>query len=389
MEQQLEELRLKEKKLIYLLGETMFNLYKSQGVRFLYTSAGEEKEKEVTKLVRLLDYIEDRIVKIEEIYNEEDAEDEAECECECTECESEEMEDSAEDMAEAVAVEPDSEIILGEESPKQDDVVALAEKLLRPDKEVELEVEMITPVEAVIMDTVENISTPDLPIVQETAESTDVLQNILESAVFVSEADKNLFEKNVKQYKKGTEREREVSINQISHTVSNEELKKVYLFVMKDSSVAVRLAVMKNISRMKENETAGFWELGLHDSDIKVRTTAIKGIGTHVTDAHREVLENLLNDNDPLVRGLAVTYLGMYYGKDGVLKALTAWEDESPYVRTSLIEMMSIVKPEGALLTIKNLLSDTDEGVKKEAEKALKKIMPERKREGTHDKRKR
>ncbi|MBF0479918.1 MAG: HEAT repeat domain-containing protein [Candidatus Omnitrophica bacterium] len=399
MEQQLDELRAKEKKLIFLFGETMYHLYKSQSVRFLYTSAGEEQEKEVTKLVRLLDYIEDRIAKLEELYAAEEEDEEEDSDEEETE---EEVVGDEEELSEAETVESEAAEIETEktqnaEPEKSDDVVSLAEQLLVPDKEEQLNwvapnvAEIIEqepePIKETVAVAVEEIKPVEVEAVKP-VEPKDVLEHILKTAEFVSDVDKRLFEKNIKQLKKGTEREREISVGQIAHTLGNEDLKKVYEFVMKDSSLMVRQAVMKNISRMKDNEMEGFWELGLNDPDLKVRTTAIKGIGTHVTEAHRTTLEVLLKDSEPHVRGLAVTYLGMYYGKEGVRKAVTSWLDQSPYVRTSLIEMLSIVKPEGALTTIKNLLSDTDEDVKKQAEKALKKIMPERKKESNHDKRK-
>lgn len=73
MEQRLEELRQKQKKLIFLLGEKVEGLYRSGLLRFLYTSEGVKDEEDVLKLLRFLGYIEDRITKIVQICGEEDA----------------------------------------------------------------------------------------------------------------------------------------------------------------------------------------------------------------------------------------------------------------------------------------------------------------------------
>jgi hypothetical protein len=68
---QLEELNRKQRKVTYLLGEIIYKLYQSKIIRFLYTSEGAEEEKEVKKTLKLLDYICERIKKLEEVYPEE------------------------------------------------------------------------------------------------------------------------------------------------------------------------------------------------------------------------------------------------------------------------------------------------------------------------------
>lgn len=71
MERHLEELRQKQRKLTFLLGGTIHRLYKAGAVRFLYTSEGVKEEEEVLRLLRFLDYIEERISKLEQIYSDE------------------------------------------------------------------------------------------------------------------------------------------------------------------------------------------------------------------------------------------------------------------------------------------------------------------------------
>lgn len=72
MEQHLQELRQKQRKLTFLLGEKIENLYTSGLLRFLYTSDGVKDEEEVLKLLRLLGYIEERIAKLSHFYGEDE-----------------------------------------------------------------------------------------------------------------------------------------------------------------------------------------------------------------------------------------------------------------------------------------------------------------------------
>lgn len=72
MEQHIEELRQKQRKLTLVLGDKIYRLYRAQAIRFLYTSDGVVEEDEVNKLIRLLDYLDERIQKLEEIYRTDD-----------------------------------------------------------------------------------------------------------------------------------------------------------------------------------------------------------------------------------------------------------------------------------------------------------------------------
>ncbi|HBR14152.1 MAG TPA: hypothetical protein DD723_01225 [Candidatus Omnitrophica bacterium] len=403
MAQHLQEIKLKQKKLIFLFGEIMYHFYKSQDVRFLGTSEGEAKEKEVEKLVRLLDYLQERIQKFEEIYDDEHPVGESEVEEEEKRPVEEETSQGeeppkVEDPEEPIETE-DSEVV-EEESDKE---ASRCEKVLEPEKEeqknfvspgaVQNVVEESLPsaenaaaateecvsAEVAVKRAVAEESVRSVPLAREGFGDEDILENIFQTAIFASDAEKKLFKKNLEHLKKGNEREREICVSQIAHVTGKEALRKVYEFAMKDVSSRVRLAVIKNISRMKEGESKDFLELGLSDPDAKVRIAAIKSLGRHGSDKYRKILERFLKDSDQHIRGLAVTYLGIYHGEEGIRKAIMAWTDESPYVRISLIEMLSVVKPEGALTTIKNLLSDREEEVKKAAEKALKKLIPGRK----------
>ncbi len=69
MKDQVEELRRKYRKGVFVLGELIYKLYESGSVRFVYTSEGIEEEREVDKMLRLLDYMSARIAKLEETYS--------------------------------------------------------------------------------------------------------------------------------------------------------------------------------------------------------------------------------------------------------------------------------------------------------------------------------
>ncbi|MBF0123502.1 MAG: HEAT repeat domain-containing protein [Candidatus Omnitrophica bacterium] len=395
MEQQLEELKLKQRKLALLFGETVLELYKSKDVSFFYTSRGREKEQEVEKLVRLLDYLDGRIAKIEEIYAAEEEESDDE-ESEEEDIEEEELAEEEEVSQEDVSRE-DSPV--EEESPVEE-VVVEEEVLETPEPAVVEEdhaaAEDTMPgsvfgtdtVESAVNQVVDDESSASAPFARERIGRGNTLDSILETASFPSDTNRKLFEKNIKQLSMGSERDREGAINQIAHITPKDVLLQVYEFAMKDESSLVRQAVVKNVSRMKEGESEDFFELGLSDADPKVRTAAIKSLGSHESDRNRRTMERLLKDQDPHVRALAVTYLGIYYGKEGAKKAIAAWTDENAHVRSSLLDMLAIVKPDGAITVVKNLLSDKDDNVKKAAEKALEKLMPERKRGKSYVRRK-
>jgi len=76
MKDKVEELKRKHRKLTFLLGQLIYKLYQSQAIRFLYTSGGIKEEEEVGKMLRLLDYLNERIKKFEEIYYEEEGSEE-------------------------------------------------------------------------------------------------------------------------------------------------------------------------------------------------------------------------------------------------------------------------------------------------------------------------
>lgn len=66
----LEDLKRKNRKVTFYLGDLIYKLYVSQSLRFFYTSEGLEQEKEVKRILRLLDYIRERIEKLEYVYPE-------------------------------------------------------------------------------------------------------------------------------------------------------------------------------------------------------------------------------------------------------------------------------------------------------------------------------
>lgn len=336
MEQRVEELRQKQKKLTFALGDKIRRLYKSQGVRFLYTSEGVEDEEGVNKLIRLLDYLDERIEKFEEIYGQ--ADDQADGEVE-----------------EAGELEQIQEERFSEAEEEEG-----AGSITRPQITAALD--------------------------EGPREKESTLDSICRSARLESDAEERLFKKSLERMQKGTEREREVAVGHIAGITDKDALRKVYAFAMKDASSLVRLAVVRQVARTQDADNDELLLFGLKDTDIQVKIAALKGVGSWVSGRHQDFLGEVLKDGDEHARGLAVTYLGIYYGKDGVKKACAASTDQSPYVRKSLIDMLAIVKPEGALSTIKNLLSDNDKAVVSAAELALAKLMPSKIRREGHGK---
>ena len=67
MPNQLDDLKRKNKKLKYLLGELVHKLHTEESIRFLFTSQGVNEENNVKKTLELLNYLEKRILNLEEI----------------------------------------------------------------------------------------------------------------------------------------------------------------------------------------------------------------------------------------------------------------------------------------------------------------------------------
>lgn len=360
MEDHVAELRQKQKKLTFLLGDKVRRLYKSQAVRFLYTSDGVEDEEDINKLIRLLEYLNDRIRKLEEIYGPAEDADGAEGDEELTQDQQEEYPE-AEGQEEDEADAGDDEV-QEEPTAQENEQTAsnLSEEVPRAQRR----------------DAVDD----------QQEDSGHFFESVFRTAAFNSDAEKRLCKDNLDKFQKGTEREREVAIGHIAHSADYNTLRKIYAFVMQHESSVIRRAVIRQVCRMPDAHYDELLVRGLQDTDIQVRIAALKGIGTQPSPQHGELLEQSLKDADEHIRGLAVTYLGIYFGKEGALQAYTAMSDPSPYVRKSLIEMLAIVKPEGAMAAIKDLLSDKDVVVVKAAEEALAKLVPEHMRRPRHGK---
>jgi hypothetical protein len=381
MNDQLEHLRKKHKQLMVVIGETLSRLYGEKAVSFRYEAEGGSDEKEVEKLMRLECYLRERIERYEEIFGDEDADgDEASCADECDACEG--------CGGEAEKTEENEEPAVEE---------ALEVHEVAPGKPLEPVVEAAVPEEALREEPDEEECcrccmgedappvTPDAPEatlpVQEPEESISII-DIAAKADLASDAERRIFEKGALALQKGNEREKEMAVGQISHVKDKKALRKVYEIALDDESPAVRLAVVKQIARSDDDDNEGLFRKAAGDAEAKIRVAAVKGIASFASERRQAFFEELMSSKDPEIRGLAVTYLGIYYGKEGIKKAREAVLDESPYVRKSLLDMVSVVKPEGALATVKDMLSDKDGEVRKAAEEALDRLISERKKGG-------
>ena len=67
MKNQKSDLNRKQRKIKLLLGDLISELYKNDRIRFLYTSEGIHKEKEVKKLLALINYLNTRISQVAEL----------------------------------------------------------------------------------------------------------------------------------------------------------------------------------------------------------------------------------------------------------------------------------------------------------------------------------
>ncbi|MBF0217670.1 MAG: HEAT repeat domain-containing protein [Candidatus Omnitrophica bacterium] len=359
MNEQLESLRKKHKQLMVVIGETLSRLYSQKAVSFRYEDESGSDEKEVEKLMRLESYLRERIGRYEEVFGDGDEDDEDCCADECDACEGCEEEEKTDENEEPASEE------------------ALEVHEIEPEKPVEEEccrccMEDSAPHEEPVSSEV------SLPV-REPVEDISII-DIAAKADLASDAERRIFEKGALALQKGNVREKEMAVSQISHVKDRDALRKAYAFAMNDESPAVRLAVVKQIARSNDDDNEGLFRRAVGDAEARIRVAAVKGIGSFVSERRRAFFEELMASADQEIRGLAVTYLGIYYGRDGIKKAREAVLDESPYVRKSLLEMISVVKPDGGLATVKDMLSDKDAEVRKAAEEALDKLISERKK---------
>ncbi len=431
MNNPLEEIRQKQRKLVYHFGEQLYSFRRSGHLDFSFSSSNSVQEKEITKLLKLLQYMDERICKFEELSAREAEEPVQAAADPGADAGTEIFEEKVETVAEAAAedesrilqekaesapetvVEKASEIpeeeietasepvfekeetpepVGPEEVPTSEvsPAVSLAEELNRATEALseplsvghsEINAGESTEIEMTLeqkeTETLETVFQPaEETLAPETSSITVTFQDVLAGARFKSETEKNLFEDNFGAFQSGDEKSRARAIKNLSHLGGKEAFQNVCKLAMRDPSAEIRMTVLKTIGRTRQPENAELYRTGLKDEDASVRITSIKGFSMLLLNDSRPSLEPLLRDPDAHVRGIAATCLGIYGGTEGVRAASELWKDQDAYVRKSLVDMLAVVRAPGALTVVKQLLEDQDEGVRRAAENALNKVKP-------------
>jgi hypothetical protein len=322
---QLQELRSKQRKLTFVLGELLYGLYKVQHIRFLYTSYGVKREREVEKILKLLNHLTNRMKKFQELYSVESAPEEAKGGC----------------LDRRVIATPVRKSNRQPQRPGDESTKTVKDRTAQEEAP-----ELALPIEEIIC-----------------------------KAKFESDRERELFEQSLKCLSSEDERARERSLRSISHISDKVSLKRAYRLAMSDKSNNVRLRVLKLILYSREKENEELYRIGLNDCDSRVRAAAIKGLSTIAHPDNFSLVASMLKDRDPYIRAITVINLTIYYGQQGVERATELLDDENPHVRKSLVDTLLVVKPKGCLSLIKKMLDDPDAEVKKAATAAYEKCV--------------
>ena len=408
MQNSLSELKQKQRKLLYHFGETLYNLYRADSIDFVFPAGNAWQEQETSKLLKLLNYMTERVRKFEELASREEtveavAEPVPEVQSSVAELpvpslgdtvldeEKKPMDEKSESVPEAPLGEKEG-IRWEEAGPAESEGSSSTSRSI-------VEVEQVSEtlsggsLAATLTETLEEKAeeearlSPEALVEQETSQLAAqfpdeaptqaavsvTFQGLLESVRFKSETEQRLFEENLDVLRNGQEKERVRALKNVSYLVGKTTFKDVCGLVMKDPGPAVRIAALKTLGRTRDPESLDLYRTGLQDEDAGVRIACVKGLSMLLLKDCVPVIEPMGKDPDARVRGMTVTYLGIYGGPQGVQLASEAWKDEDAYVRKSLVDMLAIVRAPGTFSVIKQLLDDTDEGVRRSAANALNK----------------
>ncbi len=396
----MDGLKQKQRKLLYHFGETIYELYRAECIDFTFPSGNEALEKETSKLLKLLNYMDERIQKFEQADPREEtvpageasvpevkapvAEESAESPAVVVHSEEAPL---AEKQTEGVSESPEEE---GEElrweesgSTENDESSSTAPIAAESESAPEILSEGSSnasfaevPEEETIFVPEPEAFVPETPVPEETpAQGTDALtfQGLLDGVRFKSEIERRVFEDNLGVLQAGDEKDRVRALKNISRLGGKETFKDVCNLAMKDTDPAVRSTAIKLIGRTRDPESAGLFRAGLQDRDAGVRIASVKGLSMLLLKDCVPSIESMLQDPDAHVRGMTVTYLGIYGGAEGIRLASEACKDPDSFVRKSLVDVLAIVRAPGTISVVKQLLDDPDDGVRRSAANALSK----------------
>jgi HEAT repeats len=366
MQERIDELIRKNRKLLYRLGEKIYNLHTDQSVRFLYTSDGVSNETDVTKLLRLIEYMTDRISKFEGIASEE------------VEIKEEVVEEVMEpEVIEEVPSEETKEEVI-EEEPEEEIAGEVTEE--EPEEEIADEVIEEEPEEPLVIDPTpetSNFTEPSKIVasVENYPKDEEFIDTIFAGAQCDSEADKRLLKKILKELASPEADVRIRCVRNGGHMIDGPEVMKLYECAMDDVDMGVRLAAVKSFAQGKDKKYEGLYRRALQDTESKVRIAAIKGLSILMMEDALDLIGPLLKDDDAYIRGMAATCIGIYCGVPGIKMVIESLSDESAYVRKCIVDMLGVVKPPETVYILEKLAEDQDEEVKKAADAALMKFI--------------
>lgn len=356
MDERLNDLKQKKRKLLYHFGEWLYQLFQTGDAELAFPSENSPQEKEIDKIFNMLNFVDERIQKFEKMDIHE----------EITEHHSGKKDEHGGNGKDHGTAQPFEGLL---NTPNASGPDTLDEScLLFNRKQYSPEVETMNGAEA-NSDREREIAEPQEPLPRS-------LEDILENAQFEGESQERLFIENLEALQIGSDEERDRAFKNISYFSDRHTLRKVCLFMLNDSNPKMRAFALKTIGRTRDPKNLQHFGRGLRDKDAAVRVVSIRMLGVALLNAMESyrLLAPMLRDVDPNVRGAAVSAIGICGGADGVRAACQLWNDKSANVRKALLDMLAVMRMSDTVSVIKQLINDPDDAVRRAAENALSKL---------------
>ena len=140
----------------------------------------------------------------------------------------------------------------------------------------------------------------------------------------------------------------------------------------------VRMAAIAGVEEAQLEALADKVYAALDDKDPQVAVTAAIAVINSHPDAAM-IAENMLKNDDPVVRRIAINGIGKKVGKPAIGDLRAAAIDRDPGARRAAIRWLSQLDDAGSVDTLRGRLRDKDDGVRGAAAGALAKIVPSHK----------
>ena len=166
----------------------------------------------------------------------------------------------------------------------------------------------------------------------------------IKTAKFNAKKDQELFKENKSSLQSIDPEERKKSIKAFSGLSNKFILIKFYKIALDDESPAIRLAVVNQIPSLPEKISESLFKAAILNSESSIKSTSIKMLCKIKKEGSIPLLRPIIEDDDAYVRGMAVTCLGLYCGKEGLNLISEFKDDDDPHVQKCIADIINIVQ---------------------------------------------